>query len=299
MSSIVNYFGDLGRSIINRLLPTNKLTQKIAELDLEIKKLEKSLNDKTSDVFHKKVQEMINLLASEKQKCETELLQLNGAYYEDPKSLLKKAWDELVERVQIALGIHVNDRSQLDQVLLDLNTLHPDARQEAIQAISTYLKLEKKRDGLQEKLEQIIASQKTGSLPLQEIFLREKQKLENRHIELCGHYFKDPNGLLDQTWSKYVQAQTNGSSEAPSLLEQFNQLEEERKQTEGKLFIVNQHLNVSAAAERSYLRLAENAFQEKIDALNQLKIDKFSQSGADWKKTQQLCMKTLSTNTAE
>ncbi len=158
-------------------------------------------------------------------------------------------------------------------------------KEQARSAISKFILLEKARNDKQKQLDQIIATQKTGSLPLQDDFNAKKHILETRQQELCGNYFKDPNGLLDQAWSKYVQAEANSSTDANSLLEAFTKLDEERKQIDAQLFKINQHLMISPSPERSFEKLTEVAISKEIKTLTELKTHETDLSGIDWRKT--------------
>lgn len=123
--------------------------------------LQAALNDKTGAVFQAQLAETTTLLQKEKQRCIDELHRMNGSFYEDPKSILKKAWDK---------------------------------------AASSYLHLEKIRNNRQAQLDKIVATEK-ASTDLDEQLKQKKTFLMQRHRELCGDYFADPSGQLHQAWT--------------------------------------------------------------------------------------------------
>lgn len=266
-----------GHSLIN-LLSHNEHTEKAADLNEKCTEIQTALQNKTSYIFQVKLNEVIQLFNTIKQKCIETILSLNGSYYQDPRSILKKQWDSLVEQTN-ALGISLQSRSQLDAVR---SQLEANGNTDVVEAIDTFYEHEKTRDRTEKKLERVIGIEKASIVDIETNLKAEKASLNSRHLKLCGHYFQDPNGLLDQAWVKLQEAKHNGSSDVSSFTDNFNQLEDERKEIEGSLFEIDRALAVNPSD--SYEKRAEDSLTAKLERLTKEKNVEESLSGIAWGK---------------
>jgi hypothetical protein len=266
-------------------LPQNEHTTKATELTQEIQFLEQSLNDKTGPVFKTKVSETIDLIQTEKEKCIKDLVRMNGDYYQDPKSSLKRTWDTLVDKVGIALGVRTETLEQLGEISDQLNSGSPTEEKEAAKsAIETYLFIEKKRNDRQAQLNLIISTEKTTEPLTDDTLTQQKTSLQQRLRELCGDYYGDPNGKLDQAWKEYQTAVDQGfpTDSTKNFLDAYNGLEKEKRQTEAKLFETEQRLLLPISSERSFEALTTASIQAQIDTLTADQSSESDLSGVDW-----------------
>jgi hypothetical protein len=269
-------------SSLASLLPQNQHVQKAKELGKEIQSLTHSLTDKTGPVFKGKVTETTTLIQTEKSKCIDDLFRMNGAYYQDPKSTLKKAWDRVATTVHTALGIRTERRDQLTDISVQLKAAPPTKEMKtAERAITSYTNIEKKRDLRQEQLNKIVSTEK-GSEKKDEEFVKRKQLLQEKRRKLCGDYFGDKNGELDKAWTKYQTAIANSSSGVDELAN-YTQLEEYRKCVEAELFNIDQQLSLLASKDRTYETLTTDSIQKQIAVLRNRHMSESNLSGIDWK----------------
>lgn len=259
--------------------PQNEHTANSARIEAQVQGLTAALTDSTSKIFKSKINETKNELNLEKESCLNSLIRLNGEFFQDPKSSLKKAWDRVVTNVQEALQLKIEFRHELENVTKALESKPKDEIVEKAQdAVGIYTSLEKKRDNIEVRLNEIIATEKTDAIaPPSEDTLRARQK------ELCGNYYQDPNCLLDKAWKAYQNALTQNDTSAPDLLKQYNLLENERKNNA----MILQRLNsiAPAPAERSIEALTISSIQAQVNVLKQEGINEAALSGIDWKKT--------------
>src|SRR5262249_44347828 len=144
--------------------------------------------------------------------CLNRLDTMNGAYYQDPKAILKQDWDNLVQAVEKAAHIKTQCLEQLPEISHQLGLSQSTKEVEMAQnSILEYQNHEKNRNDAQAKLDRLIAIQKASS-DLVTSLLQSKAWLENKLHTLCGAHFGDTNGLLDQAWKKYQTELKSGSS---------------------------------------------------------------------------------------
>ncbi len=261
---------------IKSRLPKNDHTKKAAELSQEIQSLESSLTDKTGTVFQNKVSKTLSTLKTEKEKCVTALNGLNGSYYQDPQSSLKRIWDKVVQTVDTAIGYKVERTEQLDEVSAKLKVDQNEAKTTAQGKIDQFKRVEKLRNDRQQQLNKILGTEKTAP-KLEEELKAQKEQLQQKHRELCGNYFGDTNGKLDQAWRKYKNGQ--------DTLDAYKKLETERKQIEAQLFTIDQHLAVPATTDRTYEVLTSESITKQVEELKKVQKTESDLSGVDWKKT--------------
>jgi hypothetical protein len=241
----------------------------IASLNNEIHSLAQSLNTKTGTVFKSKVKEVADAVQKEKENCRGDLLALNGSYYEDPRSALKGAWDELVQSAYTAIGFKVERSDQLDALAELLyndpcNVSDPDGKKEsANKKIKHYKDLETMRNRRQAQLNQILATEKVG-LNLEETLKNEKAMQEQMHLKLCGHYFGDPQGQLDQAWQTYQNEKSHGL-EGEESLAAYQALDESRKKIEAELYKIEQRLS-TPVSHHTFEQLTIESINKQIQA---------------------------------
>jgi hypothetical protein len=244
--SKVSYF-------LTNLLPQSSHVEKIANLAAKDPFAEKSLSKKMDEIFRSKVSEIATRLQKDKQQCIKYLDCMNGSYYQDPHSVLKKSWDKLVKAVQKAIGIQVDREDRLDTLLAQLDIAPNEAKKSARQSIEKYKEIEQKRDDCQSWLNQIFGTEKAAlnlekgvKINLEEQLKAHKGCLKQNYQKLCGNYFGDPNGLLDQAWQKYQAALTQDPTDTSSITD-YKNLEVNRKKTEAQLHEIEQLLAIPAS----------------------------------------------------
>lgn len=275
MTSFISSFTD----IIYSQFPQNEHTAKVAEIDSEIQGLTTALTNTTSVIYKNKIVETKVKLISEKETCLSTLTRLNGEFFQDPRSTLKKAWDNVVTSVQEALKLKVESREQLQHISTQLKSVPVDETiEKAESSIYYYTHLEKTRNNAETRLNEIINVEKADLIdPLSENVLRQRQK------ELCGNYYQDPNSLLDKAWKAYQEALSENSDSvcAPALLEKYNLLEKERKHTE----ILLKRFNSAARTDRGIEAFTNETINAEITTLMKERINESALKGIDWKKT--------------
>jgi hypothetical protein len=278
---MTSYFSNLAKisGSLSAWLPQNDHAKKADALAQKIQSLEQSLSDKTGQVFQSKVSETTTAIQEEKQKCIQDLDRMNGSYYQDPKSTLKMAWDRLVNAVEIAIGFKVERADQLDAVSVQLDVDPNEAKKTAKEKIDHFKVIEQKRDKRQNRLNQIIGLEKTASNVEDDLKLR-KELLKQKHRELCGNYFADPNGELHKAWEKYQTTLAEGSTGENSLKE-YQQLDEYRKQIEAELYHIDTQLLIPAST-RTYEILTIDSIAQEINRLKEIQKTESSLSGVDW-----------------
>lgn len=244
--------------------------ENIGSINNEINSLRQSLNEKTGAVFKSKVVELVHAVQEEKVYCIQDLLALNGSYYEDPRSALKVAWDELVQSVYTATDFKVERADQLDNALAELlfidpcNVNDPDGeKKSANDKIEHYKNLETMRNRRQAQLNQILASEKADQ-NLEETLKNQKEMLKQTHLKLCGHYFGDPQGQLDQAWQKYQNEKTHGLDGEDSLAA-YQALDQSRKEIEAKLYEIEQQLS-TPVDHHTFEQLTIQSINQQIQA---------------------------------
>ena len=276
------YFISGIKNAITSRLPQNEHAKNAAKLKQEINDLETSLNDKTGTVFQSKVQETTQTLVQEKKKCIEELTRMNGSYYQDPKSGLKKNWDKLAVSVRKALNVEV-ERNQLPTISSQLEKApETEDTRTAKSKIISYLAVEKKRDERQAQLERIIATEKASTPTFEEQTKSKKEALQKRHRELCGEYFGDANGKLDKAWRQYQTAIQSGSS-GEFFLKVYKSLEEQRKTIEAELHSLEKQSTIPATPESTFEALTTSSVSKQIETLKDTQIKESNLSGVNWK----------------
>jgi len=273
MASFISSFANK----IYSQFPQNEHAAKVTEIDSELQGLTAALTDTTSDIFKNKIVKTKKELNSDKETCLSALTRLNGEFFQDPRSTLKKAWDNVVISIKEALELKIEFRNELEAVTTQLKSrTSNETTQKAEVAIDSYTRLEKKRDSVETRLNEIISVEKTDLVaPPSEDALRQRQK------ELCGNYYQDPSSLLDKAWKKYQKALTDSHANAPELLNTYNLLENERKHTE----ILLKRLGSIAPATRGLEVLTIHSINEEIASLKKEKTNEEALTGIDWKKT--------------
>ncbi len=265
------YFGNLSlpslssiNQSIKNWLPKNGHTRQASSLSQEVSSLEQSLTDKTGTVFQSKVAETIQILGQQKTKCLNELNRMNGNYYQDPNSGLKKAWDKVVECSMKALNIKVDRLEQLPEIRSQLETTpETEEKTEAKRKISFYHAIETKRNARKAQLEIIIATEKASLPNFQEQLKQKKEALIKEHKDLCGNYFGDSNGKLDQAWRRYETAINHGSTGENSL-RAYEALEERRKVIESELHMVDEQLSIPSNPHRTIETMTTESIAKQI-----------------------------------
>ncbi len=264
-------------------LPQNTHTQKAASLTQEMGFLQQSLTDRTGTLFQSKVIEHVQAISQEKEKCIKDLERMNGSYYQDPESNLKKNWDKLVVSVKTAVGTDVERFEQLPTISSQLESAPSSERiEDAKRKVNSYQFIEKKRNNRQAQLGRIVATEKASKPNTDEQLRLKKESLLKKHRELCGDYFGDPNGKLDQAWRKYQTALQHGSTGEHSLTA-YENLEKQRKQIEAKLYSVEQLLAIPANPERTYETLTATSIARQIEDVKAAQAKESGLSGIDWK----------------
>lgn len=227
-----------------------------AHLDQEIT----PSTQRTDTVFKNKVIEVKSAIQKEKQKCEADLLLLNGAYYQDPKSMLKMAWDELVQYVS-QVGLNIESADQLESISDQLKRDQTPAKQSALSKIDIFKDAEELRNQRQAQLNRILATEKIVANP-EELLKQQQAELKQKHHTLCGDYFGDPNGQLDQAWRRYQTAIADGSNDE-SPLAAYQKLETERKKIEARLYQIEQQFS-SPVSFQTFEQLATEALEQQL-----------------------------------
>lgn len=259
--------------------PQNEHTTNASKIGTQIQELTDASADTSSAVFKNKFADTKNKLTEEKETCVNALIRLNGEFFQDPASALKKAWDVVVKCVHETLNKNIENRSELEGFEHELNTQpQTDAIETASRSIGAYKMLETRRDKVEARLNEILSSEKAEP----EAGLS-RDALKNRQQELCGNYYADPNGQLDQAWKKYQAALSSNDGSAHALLNAYNRLETERKNNE----ILLQRLDSIAPAlpERTLEALTTQLIQNQIAQLKKDQESELALAGIDWKKT--------------
>ncbi len=279
---------------LHSLLPQNAQIQRKFEIESQVEKLQTALQNKSGDAFKKIISEVSNKICEglelEKQKCMDSLARLNGNFFQDPNSGLKKAWDTIVKEMK-TMGIEIEKRDQLDTWEEKLKEMGGNRAPVALLAIKKYKALETKRDAMATWLETIISTEKTNSKTLQITLESSKQNLEERQKVLCGNYYQDPKGKLDIAWKAYTTGLSSGDNSATDCLEKFNNLDNERKKNEAKLFEIKKQIAIAADPTRTIEALAEAGIEEEIKELEEAK----NKESSDWKSiARKACTNALS-----
>lgn len=248
-------------------LPQNEHGQNVAKISEQINALNAALSDHTGKVFQDHLNTYEKNLKADQNKRANELTKLNGAYYQDPSSLLKQAWDKLVKAVQSALGKTVNAREELDSIQIELSKSTTTDVSEATNSINEYRKLESDRNKLETYLNNLIGLEKTGpsAIATQEELLKEKAALLNRQQELCGTHWGDPKSLLEQAWRSQ-----DGSYET---------YETERRSNEASLFAIEQRLSVTPRFTLE--KLTAGMIHDRVKKLTAQRNTEASKAGID------------------
>jgi hypothetical protein len=270
-------------SSIKSLLPQNEHTRQAARLNQEVNSLEQSLTNKTGTVFQSKVAETAQMLGQEKTKCLTELTRMNGSYYQDPNSGLKKAWDKVVASSMKALNVKVERLEQLPEIRSQLEPSDTEEKAEAKKKIGYYQAIETKRNARKAQLERIIAIEKASLPNFQEQLKQKKEALLKEHNELCGNYFGDSNGKLDQAWKRYQTAIEHGSTGEHSL-KAYQDLEERRKTIEAELQMVDEQISIPSSPDRTIESLTTDSIAKQIEQLKGAHANESKLSGVDWRE---------------
>lgn len=214
----------------------------------ETKQLRSALSQKTGETFENYLIQAKEQIDQKHKMYKARLLELNGAYYQDPLSLLKRAWDAAVRAIASLLGGATTTREKLEEqnkALLGTN------RTEIANPIDEYFKLEKERNACIELLQQTLFLRQ-GSLD------KRKNELEARQLELCGHYYADPKGLLDQAWRCYSAAGQE------TELKTYQQLDQERQWIEIQLSILQKG---ASSHENPIFALAQQNMENRLQEL--------------------------------
>ncbi len=283
---MVSYLQVLGKTAY-QLLPQNESAQRVAEIEDEISELTQALNNPANAMFKEVLIERQAQLIFERQHCEKRLVHLNGHFYQDPESALKQTWDNAVKKSEAALGSQLQSREQLAPASKDLENSPNHGEKEVISAtiaINKYTRLEQKRNQIEKRLKEIVATEKSGPLgaAFQASLLEEKNHLLQRQKELCGSHYQDPNGLLHKAWNASQQAAKLSKADAPALLETYNKLETERKHNDARLYTLDQYISVMASLDRSIGALTKGAIAERLKVLESEKADEEPDAGIDW-----------------
>ncbi len=217
----------------------NQLQKNKESDDLAICKLSLAIIEKnTNGIFNREFNETIQRLEIDKAECEKRLVDFNGYFYQDERSSLKQAWDKMVSMVKAVLGITIETREALSEIL-------NEDMKGSEEAVNNYLDLEKMRDRIQTRLNLTISILKTrpdGS-SFEKDLSEQVERLEQRQRELNGHYYEDPQSLLDQAWRRYQTALHSNDSNAGNLLNIFDALNDERKCNDAQLFTLRQQIS--------------------------------------------------------
>ena len=210
---------------------------------------------------------------NEKAKCIEALAKLNGAYYQDPNSELKQAWDTLVITVKNA-GLDAERADQLQDIAKKLESSTREQATTAKNAIGSYQKLQETRDQWQRQLNKILGAEKTEKTKAAELensLKVKKAQLQQRQHELCGDYFGDSRGLLDQAWQTHQDAT-------------YQALEIERRKIEAELWEIGQQFAISASSGHTFAVLTAEKIQAEVNKLKEDQAKEERLSGVDWRK---------------
>lgn len=265
----MNYINHLGKSIFSGwetltslIIGKNTLSDELSTLLEETNQLRQALEKKTGKVFLQYAQRAEQQLKDDGQTAAHRLLELNGSYFQDPLSLLKQAWDAAIKAIEeLFQGTVIQTREDLKE---KYHIFQSSNRTKETQLIQAYFNLEEERSTCQEALKKQI-SQTTESC-----IEERKQKLQKRKEALCGTFYEDPTGLLDQAWKKYIRAVQSSASNTEKLLKSYQQLEQKRKLIDVELSILHENTNTSSSfSKRSIEILAENAITERLKEIEQ------------------------------
>ncbi len=275
-------------------LPQNVHAHNVSKIETELQELQGALDDnklnKTNSIFQKKIAEKKEELSAEKKRCSEALVRLNGSFYQDPASSLKKAWDTVVANVYAALSIQVEFRHELDNISNELDTKsETETIKSAKSSIEIYKKLEEKRDRSEARLHEIIGIERSEVVPIpisDPVLINKQNTLLARQKKLSGNYYQDPSCLLDQKWKEYQTAASANHSDAADILDAYNLLENERKSIDAELSVIQKQLLIPVATvEKSYAALTTQSIESQITALTSLKNDEAELAGVDWNQT--------------
>lgn len=247
----------------HRVSMTQRYNTILTNKQNDVTDIQNLIKDITSKIFQKELTETTRGLEVKKKECEETLKTLNGLFYQDQKSLLKQAWDKMVNFVNITLGITIGTRNELDNIKRDLR--------DSKGAVDLYLKLETLRDSIQTRLLQIVAALKTK--PTAALFEKTRteqvEQLQARQKELCGNYYEDPQSLLDQAWRIYQSAIQANDSNAGQLFNTFNRLDVERRSNDAKLFSLEQQISCIVPSSNDNIKTYNCSIQEQMIKLKE------------------------------
>jgi hypothetical protein len=167
---------------------------------------------------------------------------------------------------------------QIDEISRQLNSRTDDKAVTAKDKISLYKMSVEQRNKRQEQLNKIIGTERAYSAELENQFKVKKEELQKRHRELCGEYFGDSRGQLDQAWKKH---QSEGTETAKKA---YEDLEAERKKTEAQLWVIDQQIAIPASATHTYEVLTADTINAQIAELQKTLTNEATLSGvADWR----------------
>lgn len=236
MNSLINGIIGISQKICSSL-PQNEHVQKISAIEDQKKKL------RTDKIFQKTMVEIQGKLQTEKEQCINALTVLNGSFFQDPSSWLKRRWDTVVKTVNVALNLKIQHQRELQTVLTQLDSLPFSSQEieEAKSAINTYVRFEKQRDTQQKRLLEIICIESSGNSGVQESLKTELEALKARQKQLCGNYYKDPQGLLHQAWNASRKNLTDKN------VLNYDLLERERKAGAAKISALQKQIDASSS----------------------------------------------------
>ena len=247
-NSIQNGWETLKSFVVTKTKP-NELNALSEEAYL----LREALAIKTGGTFSKYIDKAQNQLGLDRQEAANRLLELNGAYYKDPLSLLKRAWDAAVKAIEELFGsVVIQTRKDLEE---KHNNFQSSNRIKEAQLIEAYFNLETERNTCRETLKETIGTQAKSSVTI----------LAQKKQELCGAFYGDSNGQLDKAWKKYTAALGTSDPNAEKLLKAYEGLEKKRKVIDIELSILEEQTNPSSDfSKRSVEVLAEDAIRERL-----------------------------------
>ncbi len=236
---------------------TNQTASQVKKkITAEIDRYNKVVFDKSDATFNTYLKIVHQKLENEKENCQKTITRLNGAYYQDPKSGLKQAWDKLVASIKLVLGLDIVTRDQLSS----LTGLSSEVQKD----VEEYRYKEGARDAAVSRLHEILSVQQSerSEPKIFQDLNQEKTRLSKRQHELCGDYFGDKDSLLDQAWSACA-----AEDKTPEDEEHFQNLEQERRANEARLVELDQQLGLPVHPTRNYQVLAQDEVSEEIDKL--------------------------------
>lgn len=241
----------------------------------QIDNLKIALRTKTGVVFETALKKAKETIRKEKEHLLEQLREMNGDYYQDPKSTLKMKWDVLVLAVHSAHeNARVEKRDQLEETSAHLSTLSTKIDTiagtkiiAAQMAIENYQEEERKRDDCQKRLNAIICIEKVSE-NFKHRLITYKNFLQKEYEKLCGQFFGDPQGELDQAWKAYQKAEMENSAIKNDLLKDYQQLDEMRKKIEAQLYFVDHYLALGVENPSSYEDVATQWIKDQIEDLS-------------------------------